>query len=108
MKRAPRDKGPIRPMPKSGDEKDDKRVANLLYGATPTAAQRDIEIIAKPCRERNMPTPPKFGNVACEIRVRKVAHERNPEKASAPNRDIAVAREVSIDLEGEANHACPK
>ena len=74
------------------------------YGRA-TATQGDIDIIAEPCGERDMPTPPELRYVAAEIRYVEVAHESDTEQLGDAYGYVGVAGEVAINLNGE-QHGC--
>ena len=74
MIRTPNDERPIRAMPKTTQQKDDKSVPNDFRFAYSAATQWDIHIIPEPCRQRDVPPAPKLGNVAAEIRNVEVPH----------------------------------
>ena len=48
-----------------------------------------------------MPTAPKLGDVAAEIRYVEVAHQLDTEQLGCADGNVGVAREVAINLEGE-------
>ena len=53
---------PGSPVPNTGHQKHRKQVPVSANRPFAVAAQRDIQIELKPCCQRNMPPPPKFGN----------------------------------------------
>ena len=48
-----------------------------------------------------MPTAPEFGNVATEVWHVEVAHQSDAEQFGTSDGDIAVAREVAVNLDGK-------
>ena len=101
MVRSPGNECPVRPMPESAHEKDDKRVPYHLRLTHPAATQRYVHIVAEPCRQRYVPPPPKLGYVSAEIRHVEVPHQLYPEQFGGSNGNVAVPREVTVDLESE-------
>ena len=104
-------------MPEARQQEDNERIANdngflvrlsvayaVGYGGA-AATQRDIDVIAEPCGERDMPTPPKLRYVATEIRNVKVAHQFDTEQLGRAYGYVGVAREVAVNLYGE-QHGC--
>ena len=100
---APSNEGPVCTMPETGEEEDGKRVADdnkflvtvgILdigrYFRTRTA-QRNIDVIAEPCGQRNMPASPKLRNIATEIGVVKVAHQFDSKQLSCSDGNVAIA-----------------
>ena len=110
MIRTPKHKRPIRTMPEPAQKEYHKRIPHhngflVRLGMTsiewylrPTAAQRDIHIIAEPCRQRDMPTTPKLRNVPAEIRHVEVAHQPDTEQFRRTDGYIRIPREVAVNL----------
>ena len=71
------------------------------------AAQRQVEVVAQPGRERDVPAAPevreRFGPVG---RV-EVLGQHEPEHQGEPDRHVRVAAEVEVDLERVGDHAHP-
>lgn len=100
-------------MPEATQQKDNERVADddrflVRLGMTSiewylraTAAQWDIHIIAKPCRQRDMPTTPKLRNVPAEIRHVEVAHQPDTKQLRRTDGYIRIPREVAVNLKRE-------
>ena len=97
---APGYKCPVRSMPETGEEEDDKGVADdnkflvtvgILdigrYFRTRTA-ERDIDVIAEPCSQRYMPASPKLRNIAREIWIVEVAHQFDSKEFGCADRNI--------------------
>ncbi len=101
--RSPSNERPVRPVPKSADEENNQSVAHNLPLAAPAAAERDVDVVAKPGGERNMPSAPELCHIAREIREGEVSHQPKAEQPCRPDCNIGVSREVSVDLEGEQN-----
>src|SRR6476660_931974 len=80
IEETPNQERPVRAMPKSADNENNKRIPDFHPHAAFAAAKWNVQIIAEPGRERNVPSAPEFGNVAREIRERKISQELNPEK----------------------------
>ncbi len=113
----PSDKRPVGTVPEARQQEDNERIANddgfpvrlfvayaVGYGGA-AATQGDIDVIAEPCGERDMPTPPKLRYVATEIRNVKVAHQFDTEQLGRAYGYVGVAREVAVNLYGE-QHGC--
>ena len=107
VQKTPQDKIPRRAVPQAGREPDEQDIQQLPGAPLPVSAKRDIEIIAEPRAERNMPAPPEFRDAARQIGVLEVLRKpesKNPAKADG---HVAVAREIIVDLQGERNRAQP-
>ena len=107
MIRAPSNECPIRAVPETAQEENDESVPNDFPFTHSAAAQRDIHIIPKPSRQRNMPPAPKLSNVPAEIRHIEVPHQLNAEQLGRSYGYVGIAREVAIDLESEED-GCKK
>ena len=103
MNRTPYHIGEAGSVPKSAYQHGEKQVHILANLAFAVAAKRNIHIVAKPKRERNVPAAPKFGDVERAEWVVEVHAEVKSHNGTQTNRHIAIAREVGIELHGEAN-----
>ena len=102
---APSHKGPSRTMPQTAECEDDKGIAHLPQTATARAAQRKVDVLAKPLHQRDVPASPEGGYVGGEIGKGEVAREANAEEACRANGNVGIAREVAVNLEGEEHGA---
>ena len=114
---SPSDKRPVGTVPEARQQEDNERIANdngflvrlsVAYAVgydRAAATQRDIDVIAEPCGERDMPTPPKLRYVATEIGYVEVAHQSDTEQLGCAYGYVGVAREVAVNLNGE-QHGC--
>ena len=71
------------------------------------AAERDVEVVAEPGRQRDVPAPPELGEALRDVRVVEVLEEAEPEHPAEPDRHVRVAGEVEVDLERVAERAEP-
>lgn len=88
-------------MPEAGQRPDDQDVQNLARMPFAVAAQRDVDIIAEPGSQRHVPAPPEFRDTGGNIGVVEVFKEIKAEDPAQPDRHVAVARKVEVDLKGE-------
>ena len=84
----PREEGPIRAVPKARDEEDDEGVANALEGGATAAAKGDVEVVAEPGGQRDVPPAPELRDVAREVRVAEVGHQADAEELGATDGDV--------------------
>ena len=98
---APSDESPIGSMPKARKQENDKGVADDFPFLDARAAKRNIDIIAEPRCEGNVPSPPKLRYITREIRIVEVAHEFDAEEFSRSDGYVRIAGEIAVDLEGE-------
>src|SRR5437588_1622473 len=59
MPQAPDDEIPAGAMPCTGEEKYDPQVSDSLPGAKAIAAERDVDVVAKPRRQGHVPASPE-------------------------------------------------
>lgn len=88
-------------MPKAADQEYHQRVASDFPTRTTAAAQRNVNVIAKPSGERDVPTAPKLSDVSREIRKIEVTHQADAEQACRTDGDVRITGKVTIDLESE-------
>ena len=96
-------KRPTGSVPKARQKKDDKSVADDFPFPDARAAKRNIDIIAKPSGEGNVPTTPELGYVTREIRVVEVAHQFDAKEFGGTDGYVRIAGEVSVNLERKEN-----
>ena len=75
---SPEDELPCRPVPQPADEHCGHEVKILPALATTVAAQRDIDIVAQPERQRHVPAPPELGDVEREVGKVEVLGQTEP------------------------------
>ncbi len=97
----PGNESPVGAMPEAAQQENDESVANHLGLRAAAAAQRNIDIIAEPGRERNVPPAPKLGNIAAEIRHVEISHQPDTKKFCCANGDVGITRKVAVNLESE-------
>lgn len=68
-----------------------------------SAAQRNIEIVAKPCAQANMPSMPEITNRVREKWLAKILHKIVTKHAGRADSNMAVSAEVAIDLKRESS-----
>ena len=86
-------------VPQSTQEHGNKEVEILAEPALAVTAQRDVEVVAQPCAQGDVPPVPEVGNRhrlvgVVEVDVKPESHEQ-----CQAYRHVAVAREVAIDLQ---------
>src|SRR5690554_4113992 len=88
-------------MPKAAHHKNDEGVAHLHSQTAPATAQGNVQVVAEPGAQRNVPAPPKFRHVAREVGEGKVLHQGKAKQACRTNGNVRVAREVPVDVKGK-------
>ena len=76
--------------------------------ALPVAAERDVEVVAQPGRERDVPAPPELRRARGAVRTVEVPGQLDAEDAREAERHVGVRAEVEVDLEAEADRAGPR
>lgn len=71
-------------MPESAHREDNHRVEHPSGFAAPVASEREVDIVAKPCGERDMPSAPEVSYGLCKIRSYEVGWQFNAKESSAP------------------------
>ena len=62
------------------------------------AAKGDVQVVTQPCRQRYVPSPPEFGGVLGLERGFEVVKETVSEHQGYAYGDVAVAREIAVEL----------
>ena len=84
-------------MPYAGKDEYDKQVAVNISGTV--SAERDINIFAEPCAERDVPSAPEFRDRAGNVREVEVVLDIETEQVAKTDSDIRVSGKVIVDLE---------
>src|SRR5258708_3530681 len=101
MDRAKDDKRPICAMPETGENHSDEEISRGFPLAMCTSAERNVQIIAKPGAQADVPAAPEILKTIGEEGLAEIDHEMEAQQLSASARDIAVTAEVSINLPGK-------
>ena len=105
MVRAPRDEGPVRPVPEAGDQEHDHEVPIGGRCRAAIATERDVQVVAEPARQRHVPAPPELGDRARSVWPVEVLREADAEHEREPEGHVRVAAEVEVELDGVREHA---
>ncbi len=85
-------------VPQAAHDEHDCEVVTHPRAAHPVPAQRDIHIIAKPGRQRDMPAPPEIRDRGRQIRPVEIDHEVKPHHFGRAPGNLGVPREIAVDL----------
>ncbi len=99
MVQAPANERPVRTVPYTAQEHDHEQIKVQTFLAHAVTAEGDVEVIAEPARERNVPALPEFGNAPRAVRAVEVAREMEPEHQAETDCHIRIRREVEVNLE---------
>ena len=101
MEESPGEEGPVGAVPETAEQEDDEGVAYDFGLADAAAAEGDIDVVAEPGGEGDVPAAPELGDVAAEVGHVEVAPQADTEEFGAADGDVAIAGEVAVDLEGK-------
>src|SRR5436309_9407476 len=102
MQPAPDHERPVRSMPQTSQQHGQKQVAISLIALFCATAQRDVQVVAKPGAQADVPSTPKLSHGGCQVGLAEVDHEVKSEQLSTAAGDVAVSAEVAIDLPCES------
>ena len=85
-------------MPKPTEHHRHHNVAVDKPSVSAISAEWNVEIIAKPTGEADMPSMPEIGDVASSIGKSKIERQFIPKEAGARDCHIGVAGKIAIDL----------
>ena len=97
MHSSPKNEVEARAVPQSAEEHRDDEVHVLAALAFAVASERDVDVVANPCGERDVPTTPEVGDTRTAVRGVEVAQQQ-----CDADGHVAVAAEIAIDLHGVA------
>ena len=102
---APDDEIPRRTVPEPPQKHSKKKITIGIQGRAPIPAQRDVEVVSKPRRQRDVPSLPESARAVREVRQAKVEHEVEAHQLRHAASDVRIAGEVAVDLKGEGQRA---
>ena len=98
---APEDERPVRAVPEAAERHRREDVPIVCAPSAAAPAEREVEIVAQPGREADVPAAPVIARAHREERCAEVDDEVEAEPLGDAARDRRVAREVAVDLQGE-------
>jgi len=97
---APDKKRPASAMPEAADHHgDDEIQVREDFPARAEAGQREIQIIAQPIGEGDVPATPEVGNVLGGVGAIEVGRKRDAEQQGGAQGDVRVSGEIVVELE---------
>src|SRR3954470_267837 len=97
VQQPPDDERPVCSMPQSAQPHHDVEVAERHQRSATVAAEWDVEIVAQPRRERDVPPAPEVSKASGDVRHPKVFGNREAEQTGRPDGDVRIAGEVEVD-----------
>ena len=88
-------------VPQAPDQHGQEEVQQGAPAALPVPAQRDVEVVAQPRREADVPALPVLANAGGDVGPVEVLGQADPEQARQTDGDVGVAGEVEVDLVAE-------
>ena len=95
----PHHERPRRAVPQAADQHREHEVAVRVPPTAAVAAERDVEVVAQPARQRHVPAPPEVLQAQGDVRRVEVRREADAEEQRDADGDVGVAAEVGVDLE---------
>ena len=86
-------------MPDAGQQPHEQQIADRPGRAAAAAAERDIQILAEPRAERDVPAPPELRHAQRQIRAAEVLRDVEAQHPADADGHERVAPEVKIELE---------
>ena len=107
VQQAPDHEVPARAVPQAAEEEHRDQVAVHPRRRHAVAAERDVEVVAEPGRQRDVPAPPELLHRVGDVRLAEVLREAEAEHPAEPDRHVRVAGEVEVDLQRVADDPEP-
>ena len=101
MHRSPEHEGPHRSMPQPRDKHGEHHVQVSAKLAVTIPTQRNVDIVAKPSRQTDVPPLPEITQPGRQVRVVEIQHQADAKQPADPASHIGIAAEIKIDLPGE-------
>ena len=98
----------MRAVPEAGRKPDDEEVEDHALAAAAAAAERDIQILAEPRAERDVPAPPELRHAQRQIRAAEVLRDVEAQHPADADGHERVAPEVKIELERIRDRGHPR
>ncbi len=99
---APDHEGPGRPVPQAAEQHGDEDVDGDPPLAAPVAAERDVQVVAQPEGQGDVPPSPEVLEVDGRVGPAEVLGEPEAHQQGEADGDVGVAAEVGVDLDGVA------
>src|SRR2546427_10674086 len=85
-------------MPKTAYQESNKQIEVPSLPRCAITSKRYVKIVAKPCRQRDVPSLPKLRNAFCVIRTIEIGHEMEAHDLGRSNGNVRVAGKIAINL----------
>ena len=105
---APRDERPVGPVPEARERPDEKEVQNIARAGAAVAAEGNVDIVAEPRGERDVPAPPELGDAAGDIGIVEVFKKVEAEHPAKADGHVGIGGKVEINLKRVGDGAEPR
>ena len=105
---APRDECPVGPVPEARERPDEKEVQNIARAGAAVAAEGNVDIVAEPRGERDVPAPPELGDAAGDIGIVEVFKKVEAEHPAKADGHVGIGGKVEVDLKRVGDGAEPR
>ena len=107
MVKAPDDEVPRRAVPEAAEAEGDEAVGHAPDGAEATTAEWDVNVIADPRAERDVPALPKILQVTREVGPIEILGQIHAEEFGDTDGDVAVAGEIEQNAKRQHRQKYP-
>ena len=104
---SPGHEGEAGAVPEAAQRHRGEQSRDLDREAVSIAAERNVEVVAQEPRQGHVPTPPEVPQRGGAVGNVEILRQQNAEHERDAERHVGIAREVEIDLEGEAEGGLP-
>ena len=108
VQESPEHEVPARAVPQPAQEHGDDQIDVRAPRPLPIAAQRDVEVVAEPLAERDVPAAPEVGDVRRQIGHAEVLRQVVADHLRRAQGHVRVAGEVAVDLQRIRDQAAPR
>ena len=103
----PKHEVPGRSVPQAAEQHGQHEISIGQEHASPIATQGDVEIIAQPGGQTNVPAAPEVGRIDGQVGLGEVERQFEPQEQRHPPAHVGIPRKVEVDLEAIAIHRDP-
>src|SRR5437016_128016 len=107
MVNAPEEEVPGGAVPEATESESQQPITDFAIDAVAAAANGNVDIIAYPRAQGDMPTMPEIGKVHGQVRPVEIGRELHSERPCQTDRHVAVAAEIQEDAEAECQKEEP-
>ena len=105
VQEAPEDERPAGAVPEPAEHHGEHQVHVGARAALAVAAERDVQVVAQPARQRHVPAAPELLHRARRVRRVEVVRQLEPQQQRDADGDVGVGAEVAVDLHRVADDA---